>query len=83
MNKTETKTLSEFPDGLDAIVNERFPGANCETTFSIFTMRHVTSWNEKMPKAKKQRVKDFVEGFMAGNEELANRLSGAKGGKAK
>lgn len=73
MNNKDIHKLSDFPE-LDRIVNERFPGANCSTSFNICEIRHITVWNEKLPVKVKREIKAFTEGFMAGNEELSSRM---------
>lgn len=74
MNTKEKRELYHFPSALDASVNGKFPKAQCSSSLDIFSLQMVTRWNEKLPKSEKQRIKDFVEGFMAGNSELADRL---------
>lgn len=74
MNSADRRKMSEMPQ-LDEIVNRRFRGAKCTTTFSIFSMRHATTWNNKLPVRTKRRIKLFVEGFMAGNQELRDRMA--------
>lgn len=74
MNHKDLQALSEFPKKLDEIVNKRFRGAKCTSTFSIVGMTYVTTWNKKLPVKTKRRIKLFVEGFMAGNSELRDRI---------
>lgn len=74
MNNRDIKKLAHFPSELDAIVNKKFRGAKCTTTFSIFSMSYVTTWNKKLPAPMKRRIKEFVAGFMAGHENLSTKL---------
>ena len=72
MNTKERRKLVEFPDGLDAAVNAKYPGCECETIFSIVSLRHVTTFTGD--DSKKKEIRAFIAGFIAGNQELANRL---------
>lgn len=75
MNRSDIKKLCEFPHELDELVNSKFPSAKCKTTFDIISMRHTTTWNDKLPQVVKERIKIFVEGFMAGHDCLRSKLS--------
>jgi hypothetical protein len=73
MNQQERRLLGEFPEGLDKAVTEKF-GISCETKFDFFgSFNHVTTFGECDEQTKKQ-VEIYIEGFMAGNKELSNRL---------
>ncbi len=72
MTKKLTKILTDFPE-LDAAVREKFPGIECETAYSIIEMAHVTNYGAEGE--EKVRVEMFIAGFMAGNRELAARIS--------
>ena len=76
MNRAENQELGYFPKELDTAVNERFPGANCESRLDFFgSGGYVTTWNEELPEEQKREVKAFVDGYIAGNLELRKRLS--------
>mgnify|MGYP003509498424 CR=1 FL=1 len=72
MNTQDRSIISTFPKALDLLVNGRFKGAKCSTGFSIIEMTYVTTWNRKHKKA--EQIRSFIDGFMAGNEDLAKRL---------
>jgi hypothetical protein len=38
-------------------------------------MGYTSVWNEALPEATQKEIKAFVEGFIAGNQELAKRLN--------
>ncbi len=75
MNKKDTDKLKYFPkEELDAAVNERFPGAKCTSKYSIFEMTYITTFNKRFGKEKKQSIRIFVEGFLAGHEALSAKM---------
>lgn len=74
MNAQDTKKLSNFPSGLDKAVNDLFgPETKCESGFNIVEMRHITNFEARG--ARRKQIRAFIDGFMAGNKELAERLS--------
>jgi len=68
--------MSYFPAGLDAAVNKKF-GAhiNCVTTYNIFSMTHVTTWDCGNDKVLDEKIKLYIEAFKAGVQELTERLT--------
>lgn len=74
MNRKEERELSYFPAGLDEALTKKFgKGIKAETSFSIISMRHITVFKTK-DKAKKKRIEDYIEAFLAGNQELGERI---------
>lgn len=75
MNKKETRILKEFPSALDEAVTKKF-GVKCESKFDFFgDMNYKTYYEGKGQ--KKKEIQAFIDGWVAGNVELANRLNGA------
>lgn len=74
MNKKELRILCHFPAGLDAAVNAKFPGANCETKWNLFSGLHTSTWSETLHPAKQRQIKLFIDAYLAGNLELRERL---------
>ena len=76
MNHNDGKILSEFPRGLDAAVNAKFgEQTQCSTKFHI--VASVTTY-AGTPK-QKAKIKLFIDGFLAGNDELVARLIAGRG----
>lgn len=73
MNHKESKILTDFPDGLDAAVNEKFPDAESKTHLNIISMQFVTAFAGKGE--RKKQIQAFIDGFIAGNLELRERLT--------
>lgn len=75
MNNKEKQVLSQFPAGLDEAVNKKFGDkVQCKTTFDFFgSMSHTTNFKAK-GKLKKD-IELYIEAYLAGNKELAGRLS--------
>lgn len=72
LTKKQHAVLGAFPDALDGIINEQFPGAEARSRFSIVDLAMVTDF--KASGERRKQIRAFVEGFMAGNQELATRL---------
>jgi len=74
MNNKERKELGYFPAGLDAAVNKKFgPEVECETSFNIIEMRHITFFKTSDP-ILREKIEIYVEAFLAGTTELRDRL---------
>lgn len=72
MTNKERSELNTFPKALDAAVKNRF-GIECETTYDFFgSMNYVTRHNAKG--AMKNKVDEFISGFICGNTELRERI---------
>ena len=77
MNTKERKELGYFPAGLDAAVNKKFGAkVECETSYSIIDMRHITNFKTKDP-VLKDKINLYIEAFLAGTMELRERLEHA------
>lgn len=65
-----------FGETLDAAVMARFPGVECDTCLSIFSMNMVSRWwvagteDTKLSPAKARQVREFVAGFRAAYDAL-------------
>lgn len=74
MNRKESKKLSEFPKGLDSALNAKYPGIEAESVFDFFgSMNYVTHYRKDTEHSNSE-IECFIQGFLAGNRELANRL---------
>lgn len=77
MNKKEQSEIMNFPQALDAAVKEKF-GIECQTSFDLLgSMKH-TTYFETDDEVLKVNVNNFVEGWIAGNLELRERLLALK-----
>jgi hypothetical protein len=73
MNKTEREELNAFPYELDNAIIEKFGADTCpESTYSLFTDKHITVFEAKG--ALRKRIQDFIDGYIQGNIELRRRL---------
>lgn len=72
MNAKESKLLNEFPSALDDIVNKKYPAAKAKSVLNFWDMSMVTKFEGKG--AFRREVRAFIDGFVAGNRELAERL---------
>lgn len=75
MNATDRRIIIEFPDALDKAVNDKFGAkTECESIFDLLgSMNMVTHFKGKGQKRKEIGL--FINGFMAGNKELSDRLT--------
>lgn len=75
MNRNETKQLSYFPKAIDQAIIDKF-GAELEpeSTYDMFgTGTYVTHFKTEDP-VLREKVEIFIEAYIAGNQELAERL---------
>ena len=73
MNAKERRELGYFPKAIDQAIKDRF-GIQSKTSFDLFGSMGYTTWFEADDPVLKQRVEDFIAGYIAGNKELATRL---------
>lgn len=74
MNKAEAQILTQFPEAMDAAVNEKFGAeVECKSTFNFFGSMSYTSTFKARGK-KKTEIEAYIAGYIAGNLELRNRL---------
>jgi hypothetical protein len=57
----------------DAIIENFGDNAKPETSFNIFAMRHVTTYNKHFRKEKKRLIQAFIRGFMAAEERIPEK----------
>jgi hypothetical protein len=75
MNSNERKELTYFPKKLDEAVTKKF-NVLCRSTYNFFSDRYVTVHEGKG--LVKKNIEIFIDGFMAGNTELSERLNTLK-----
>lgn len=67
--------MQHYPaKGLDAAVESHFRGVTCKTTFDVVAVKHVTVFTAKNS-IQGHLVELYIEAFLAGNQELSNRLT--------
>lgn len=77
MNRKEQQELGYFPAGLDEALTKKFgKAAKFDTFYSFLGDTHITKYKaEKLHKGITVKdVDNYVEAFIAGNKELADRL---------
>lgn len=78
MNKKESQEITYFPrEALDKAINEKFKehDPQAESSLGLLSMKYSTKWREDLPVDIHKQIQMFVEGFMAGNLELRERIS--------
>jgi len=73
MTSQERKELTYFPKSLDSIINAIWPDANCVSEWGLFS-GHTTVFNPDLPADIQRDINNFIQGFMAGNLELRERI---------
>lgn len=71
-NKEQSRELSVFPKAIDGIVSKKF-GVSCVSAFDPSVGRNVSKFGT-LDRALIQRINDFIDGFVAGNRELSERI---------
>jgi hypothetical protein len=75
MNKKENKIINEFPYSLDKFIKEKYgEETECESFCAILgDMNHHTNFKDNGH--NKAEIEAYIEGFIAGNVELRNKLN--------
>ena len=78
MNKKEINELSYFPKELDNAVNKKFgESVNCKSEYSFLDGTYKTYYHSENDE-QNVKIDLFIQGYIAGNQELSNRLLNLK-----